>query len=300
MVAFTGKTFPIQGIPSDAKLKTKTIPYAPGLPSRHDISEFFFSDDPLKKKQWTLMVLAMNRFKALGVEKKFSYFQVAGIHAYPLQPWDGAEPPPKDPEDPKKLPRGANPYRGYCQHNTITFPTWHRPYMLLFKDWARKQKYNEKYSLPEILTFDFVTVYPPKNPEGLSQVTNPFYEFRNPETENGKPDGVSRTFGNMPEGKTQWNIPDNPKGLPWSKYSATSRYGLFSNDGKNFTGLEGVNSFNETNNIFSHVDENWYNPYNPDRKDRDKLFQPPGTLADSINRLFKKYTDSWETFASTK
>ncbi|TVY78681.1 Tyrosinase [Fusarium oxysporum f. sp. cubense] len=337
MVAFTGKTFPIQGIPSDAKLKTKTIPFAPGLPSRHDISEFFPSNDTLKKKQWTLMVLAMNRFKALGVEEKLSYFQVAGIHAYPLQPWDGAKPPPKDPEDPEKLPPGANPYGGYCQHNTITFPTWHRPYMLLFEklvwkhmkeiitewsldsaqaaeweeaadtwrlpywDWARKQKYNEKYSFPEVLMFKFVTIYPPQKPEGLTDITNPFYEFRNPETENGKPDGVSRAFGNMPEGKTDWNIPDNPEGLPWSKCSATSRYGLFSKDGKNFTGLEGVNNFNEANNIFSQFDENWYNPYDKDRKDRDDLFKPPGTLADAVNRLFsKKYTDSWETFASTK
>ncbi|SCO82768.1 uncharacterized protein FRV6_06981 [Fusarium oxysporum] len=89
--------------------------------------------------------------------------------------------------------------------------------------------------------------------------------------------------------------------LGWSKCSATSRYSLFSKDGKNFTGLEGVNNFHEANNIFSHFDENCYNPYNPDSKDRDKLFKPPGTLADAVNRLFsKKYTDSWETFASTK
>ncbi|KAG7436602.1 Tyrosinase [Fusarium oxysporum f. sp. raphani] len=87
----------------------------------------------------------------------------------------------------------------------------------------------------------------------------------------------------------------------WSKCSATSRYSLFSKDGKNFTGLEGVNNFHEANNIFSHFDENCYNPYNPDSKDRDKLFKPPGTLADAVNRLFsKKYTDSWETFTSTK
>ncbi|EXK27302.1 hypothetical protein FOMG_16120 [Fusarium oxysporum f. sp. melonis 26406] len=79
------------------------------------------------------------------------------------------------------------------------------------------------------------------------------------------------------------------------------RYGLFSKDGKNLTGLEGVNNFHEANNILSHFDENCYNPYNPDRKDRYKLFKPPGTLADAVNRLFsKKYTDSWEAFASTK
>ncbi|KAJ9425850.1 hypothetical protein QL093DRAFT_2588244 [Fusarium oxysporum] len=72
--------------------------------------------------------------------------------------------------------------------------------------------------------------------------------------------------------------------LGWSKCSATSRYGLFSKDGKNFTGLEGVNNFHEANNIFSHFDENCYNSYNPDRKDKDKLFKPPGTLADAVNQ----------------
>ncbi|KAF5594587.1 uncharacterized protein FSUBG_9407 [Fusarium subglutinans] len=337
MTTFTGKTFPVQGIPSNAKPETKNIPYVPGLPCRHDISEFFPSDVPLKQKQWTLMVLGMNRFKALGVEKKLSYFQVAGIHAYPLQSWDGAEPPRKDPECPKDLPPGANPYGGYCEHNTITFPTWHRPYMLLFEkliwqhmkeiiaewgldsadaaewqeaadawrlpywDWARKQKYNDKYSLPLILTFKVVTVYPPDHPKGLTGVTNPFYEFKNPETENGKPDGVPRAFGNMPEEKKQWNIHDNPKGLPWSKCSATSRYGLFSEDGINFRGLEGYNNFDQANYILDNFDKNWYNPYDPKNEDRKKLFKPPGTLADAVNRLFsKKYTDSWETFASTK
>ncbi|KAF4337286.1 hypothetical protein FBEOM_8875 [Fusarium beomiforme] len=331
MVTFSGKTFPITGIPADVELKTKTIPFAPGLPSRHDISEYFPSDDPLRKKQWTLMVLAMERFKALGVENMLSYFQVAGIHGYPMQSWDGAEPPPRDPVDPDSLPPGANPYPGYCQHNTITFPTWHRPYMLLFEqliwnhmkdiisewhldsalaeewgsaadtwrlpywDWARKQKFNQKYSLPEVTILPLITIYPPKHPNGLIDVTNPFYEFKNPETENGKP----RAFGNMPEGKTDWNVPDNPDGnLPWSQCTATSRYGIKSEDGKTFTGLNGVNNFLEANAIFSQFDENWYNPFRDGKKDQ---FKPPGTLADAVNRLFSsKYTDTRNTFASTK
>lgn len=133
MEAFTGETYPITGIPSNAELKTDNIPYAPGLPCRHEIHHFWPSDEPFVQKQWTLMVLALNRFKALDVDQKLSYFQVAGIHAYPLQPWDGAAPPNKDPNDPSELPKGANPYGGYCEHNTITFATWHRPYLLLFE-----------------------------------------------------------------------------------------------------------------------------------------------------------------------
>ncbi|KAF4461201.1 hypothetical protein FALBO_12005 [Fusarium albosuccineum] len=321
------KTYPISGIPSDVKTNTDNIPYAPGMPSRREISDLFPSDDPVTRKQWTLMILAMNRFKAMGVEKKLSYFQVAGIHAYPLQPWDGAAPPPKDPT--KKPPPGANPYGGYCQHNTITFPTWHRPYMLLFEklvwthmndiidewglesslkaewkaaadtwrlpywDWARKQKYNKKYSLPAVLLVDQTTIYPPDKPEGQTGVENPFWGFSNPEKDNGKP----RKFGSMPEGKTDWNIP-NHKNLPWGDCTAISRYGLFSKDGKTFTGLDGDNNFKEANTTFSQFSANWYNPYKQGKEDE---FEPPGTLADAVNRLFSpEYTDTWDTFASTK
>ncbi|KIL88341.1 hypothetical protein FAVG1_08420 [Fusarium avenaceum] len=329
MTAFSGKTFPIQGIPSSAEIKTKTIPYAPDLPVRRNIADFFPSDDAFIQKQWTLMVTAMNRFKAIGVEERLSYFQVAGIHAYPLTSWDGAKAPPKDP---KKAGPGDNPNGGYCQHNTITFPTWHRPYMMLFEqliwkhmndiideweldtaqatewrkaadtwrlpywDWARKQKYNQQYALPEVLIFPTTTTYPPSNPRGETNVENPFWGFQNPEKKDGKP----RAFGDMPEGKTEWNIQDDVSaGFPWSQCSGVSRYGIFTNeDGKTFRGLEGNNNYTEANNIFNNFDKNWYNPNNKEEKPD---FKPPGTLADAVNRLFSsKYTDTWDTFASTK
>ncbi|KAJ4245277.1 hypothetical protein NW762_014147 [Fusarium torreyae] len=341
MVVSTDETFPITGIPSNAEFKTGKIPYAPGLPCRREISHYFPSDDSFTQKQWTLMVMALNRFKALEVDKKLSYFQVAGIHAYPLQPWDGAAPPNKDPEDRKKLPPGANPYGGYCEHNTITFATWHRPYMLLFEqlmwthmndqikdwkldpiqtaewekaanewrlpywDWAGKQ-YKQKYSLPEIFRFEVVTTYPPNKPRGQTGVENPFYKFENPmKHDNGAP----REFGDMPTGKTCWNIPDHvDKGdpgkpdviLPWSKCTATSRYGLRSEDGINWEGLEGFNNFDEANNTLSKFQEGWYPPYSTGDKRRED-FKGPGTLADAVNRLFSsQYTDTWETFSSTK
>ncbi|KAF4956914.1 hypothetical protein FGADI_3517 [Fusarium gaditjirri] len=341
MVDFTGETFPITGIFSNVERKTDKIPYAPGLPCRREITHYFPSDDPFTQKQWTLMVLALNRFKALEVDEKLSYFQVAGIHAYPLQPWDGAAPPNKDPKDPNKLPPGANRYGGYCEHNTITFATWHRPYMLLFEqlvwthmqdqikawkldpteaeewenaarewrlpywDWAGKQ-YKQKYALPEIFRFDRVTTYPPDKPRGEPGVENPFYKFENPmKYENGDP----RPFGDMPEGKTDWNIPDHfVEGdevepditLPWSKCSATSRYGLRSQDGKNWTGLQGFNNFDEANLTLNKFQEGWYPPYEKGDERRDN-FKGPGTLTDAVNRLFSpKYTDSWDTFSSTK
>ncbi|EXL91305.1 hypothetical protein NOF04DRAFT_18079 [Fusarium oxysporum II5] len=331
MAASTNKTFPITGIPSDAKRNTNNIPYAPDLPCRYEISTFFPSDDSFTQKQWTLMVLALNRFKALEVDKKLSYFQVAGIHAYPLQPWDGAESPSKDPKDTETLPPGANRYGGYCEHNTITFPTWHRPYMLLFEqpvwthmkdqikdweldpaqaaelpywDWARKQKYSQEYSLPDIFRFQVITIYPPYNPRGKTDVENPFWGFENPEKDEK---GLPRAFGDMPKGKTDWNIPDhvetgkNPFRLPWSKCSATSRYGIRSEDGENWTGLNGLNNFGEANNTLSKLQEGWYPPYLEEEKEKREKFKGPGTLTDAVNRLFSsEYTDTWETFASTK
>lgn len=79
--------------------------------------------------------------------------------------------------------------------------TWRLPYW----DWARKQKYNQQYALPEVLIFPTTTTYPPNNPRGETNVENPFWGFQNPEKKDGKP----RAFGDMPEGKTEWNIEDD-------------------------------------------------------------------------------------------
>lgn len=131
-------TVGITGIPLSHNVpsKTETIPYAPGMPNRHEITQWFeqmiSSSDSALQKQWTLFVVGLERFKSLPVDDKLSYFQVAGIHGYPEQTWDNADPPKPDP-DPKKLRPGDQPFGGYCHHNTVAFPTWHRPYMLLFE-----------------------------------------------------------------------------------------------------------------------------------------------------------------------
>ena len=48
-----------------------------------------------------------------------------GIHSYPLVGWDGEK------GVPDKV--GKDPYPGYCAHNGVTFPIWHRPYLLLYE-----------------------------------------------------------------------------------------------------------------------------------------------------------------------
>ncbi|WXC48237.1 hypothetical protein QX201_007950 [Fusarium graminearum] len=127
-------TYGIKGLPRHKDAVTRQpdggIPYVENLPVRYEISVLASSTDPLLRKQWTLFVLALEKFKMKPVSEKLSYFQVAGIHGYPEGAWDNAPPPKQDPKNPKK---GDQPYGGYCNHNGLNFPTWHRPYMALFE-----------------------------------------------------------------------------------------------------------------------------------------------------------------------
>lgn len=74
-------TYGIKGLPRPDHLvdKTKNIPYVPGLPARRDIQTLYRSTDAGDRKQWTLFVLALERYKNKPVKEKLSYFQVAGI-----------------------------------------------------------------------------------------------------------------------------------------------------------------------------------------------------------------------------
>ncbi|KAM0421046.1 hypothetical protein ACHAPT_011117 [Fusarium lateritium] len=342
------KTYAITGIPisSDVQFKTQNIPYAPGMPARREISTLFPSDDPATRKQWTLFILALEKFKNMPINDRLSYFQVAGIHGYPETSWDGAPDPPKDPvwDPPESQPDGANPYGGYCHHNSIAFPTWHRPYMLLYEkllwenmrkvisddwklvgdqkdewtnaanswrlpywDWAQRQTYEgyeNSFSLPYACVLPQVPIYPP---DGEKPYPNPLVGFVNPEKD---ANNESLPFGKMPPGKEKWNIHDNDNDktsppLPWGQCTGTSRYGVLNKQGGGYEGLNGINNFNQANLTINAMSDttNWYNPYRAKDPKRDAKFasKPPGTLADSINRLFSsEYNDTWGSFSSTK
>ena len=114
-------TFAITGIPApdNVKFLTDKIPYARGMPVRYEISKLAQPNTQDGKDQWTLFVLALERFKSMPVEYKLSYFQVAGIHAFPGVSWDQGKP---------EANKGS-----YCSHNQLNFGTWHRVYILLFE-----------------------------------------------------------------------------------------------------------------------------------------------------------------------
>jgi tyrosinase len=55
-----------------------------------------------------------------------SFFGVGGIHGLPNVSWDGAT--GSIPFDPT-----SGQWGGYCTHGSVLFPTWHRPYVMLYE-----------------------------------------------------------------------------------------------------------------------------------------------------------------------
>ncbi|KAF1963307.1 Di-copper centre-containing protein [Byssothecium circinans] len=74
--------------------------------------------------QWNIFLLGLQRFQNVSQDDKLSYFQIAGIHGRPWISWDGVEGDAND----------KSQHQGYCQHSSILFPTWHRPYLALFEE----------------------------------------------------------------------------------------------------------------------------------------------------------------------
>jgi tyrosinase len=111
------------------------------VPLRREIDDWWFSKDVNDLNQRSLFVYALHAFMNMPPDpwnpKDLSYFSIAGtcfsstcdcgftanyiesgIHGQPLQPWDATD---------------DKPGKGYCQHGSPLFPTWHRPYMLLYE-----------------------------------------------------------------------------------------------------------------------------------------------------------------------
>lgn len=71
-----------------------------------------------------LFVQALTSMQTDDQSHLTSYYQIAGIHGRPFAAWDGvhsASGPSGDQDT------------GYCTHNSILFPSWHRPYMALYE-----------------------------------------------------------------------------------------------------------------------------------------------------------------------
>ncbi|KAJ9500525.1 hypothetical protein H2202_003741 [Exophiala xenobiotica] len=168
-------------------------------PLRYEIHDFAISGPP-----FDLLILSMMAFQAANQSGPLSYFQISGfqsrIHGLPRSPWDGVP--------------GTGPNSGYCMHNAVPFPVWHRPYMALFeqivwnyaqdianafpeeqRDQYREAAFTFRFpywdwalypALPDVVSQSLITI---NTPEGWQTVDNPLYsyEFQSNATGNGFP-----------------------------------------------------------------------------------------------------------------
>lgn len=74
--------------------------------------------------QFALLILAMKKFQARSQSTSTSYYQIAGIHGVPRQDWGGVS---------RCSTCTGNQVDGYCTHDSVLFPAWHRAYMALFE-----------------------------------------------------------------------------------------------------------------------------------------------------------------------
>ncbi|KAH9484703.1 Tyrosinase [Psilocybe cubensis] len=73
-------------------------------------------------RQFSLYVQALQIYYDRVRTDVVSHWQIGGIHGQPYVDWNGT-------------PSGG---RGYCVHRTPLFPTWHRPYIVLFEQEVQK------------------------------------------------------------------------------------------------------------------------------------------------------------------
>lgn len=71
------------------------------------------------------LIRAFRKIQALPSSKPDSFFTIAGYHGEPFVS--------QDPDNPDW-------WGGYCQHETVLFPMWHRAYLLRIEVYPHKPK----------------------------------------------------------------------------------------------------------------------------------------------------------------
>ncbi|KAA1472059.1 photo-regulated tyrosinase [Dentipellis sp. KUC8613] len=87
-------------------------------PNRLEINDFVKIED-----QFSLYVQALQAISTESQNDLTSFFQIGGIHGLPYVSWDGSG----------QKPVSTEGWEGYCTHGSVLFPTWHRPYMMLYE-----------------------------------------------------------------------------------------------------------------------------------------------------------------------
>ncbi|KAF8316752.1 Di-copper centre-containing protein [Clavulina sp. PMI_390] len=278
--------------------------------------------DPMIRKQVNLFFVAMNDFCNMPITEKLSYWQIAGIHGQPIVPWD---------EKTESQTAGV----GYCFHNSLLFPTWHRPYMLLFEqrvyqlmlkraeefsadvrdewiaaanswrfpywDWAEKKSRNiinpdvKIYDVPLIVKDDFVKIE-----VGGGEGPSLFKDIPNPMATFRTPDGLR--MGSPEYGKfgLQAVTSCNEKGYCATHYfnicTATSRHPP-AYDVKNPESVKQWGDGVQNNDCVRDAlfTHDWY--------ENKKLPEPKysDTLGEAVYQLFgENHFSSYAAFATTR
>lgn len=154
-----------------------------------------------KPNQWTLFVLGLQRFQQMSQNDRMSYYQIAGIHGVPRQNWDNVG-----------QCSSCSGTDGYCTHDSVLFPAWHRAYLALFEqqfmkvvndlaneypanrrawmtgaastmrfpfwDWAAHPQPGYPV-LPNVMSDKYISV---ETPRGMQTIINPLFrhDFQNP------------------------------------------------------------------------------------------------------------------------
>ncbi|KAL9053666.1 MAG: hypothetical protein Q9162_004617 [Coniocarpon cinnabarinum] len=147
--------------------------------------------------QWNLFLLATAQFQNTSHEDIMGWYQLAGIHGMPYEPWNGVS--------------GTNPGQGYCPHSMAIFICWHRAYTLAWEQQtlinaqavvnqfqgADRARYQTALSTMRLPYWDWAEIPPSNNnadcmppslyqpqvtvntPSGSQSIPNPLYAFYN-------------------------------------------------------------------------------------------------------------------------
>lgn len=108
----SSESFPIIGVHTGSDVNGS-------VPLRIEVREL--EKDPVA---WTLYILGLDMLQYTPQSDMLSWYQIAGIHGRPFIPFGNVQPKP------------GNEQNGYCNHVSILFPTWHRPYLALYEVFA--------------------------------------------------------------------------------------------------------------------------------------------------------------------
>ncbi|KXT13907.1 hypothetical protein AC579_2638 [Pseudocercospora musae] len=170
---------------------------ANGLGDGQIHSRLEISDLANRPDEWSLYIRTMAKWQDAAQSDTTSYFGISSIHGVPRTSWDGVEPCDT-----------CGSADGYCTHNSVLFPAWHRAYMALYEqellkvaadvassfsgdfgsrmqaaahvlripywDWAANPD-NRGDVLPPAISGQQVTIAGPNGQETLS---NPLFEYK--------------------------------------------------------------------------------------------------------------------------